>query len=68
LIFGPLFAVIFAFNLNMGLIGVWWGMVTGNILGSLFIFGWARFYVSRLLKYGNRNRTSAPHEHEEFGA
>jgi putative MATE family efflux protein len=68
LIFVPLFAVIFAFNLNMGLIGVWWGMVTGNILGSLFIFGWARFYVSRLLKYGNRNRASAPHEHEEFRA
>ncbi|WP_342306365.1 MATE family efflux transporter [Methanolobus sp. ZRKC5] len=49
-IFVPVFALFFAFNLNMGLIGVWWGMVVGNILGSLFIFVWARVYVGKLLE------------------
>jgi putative MATE family efflux protein len=68
LIFVPLFAVIFAFSLDMGLIGVWWGMVTGNILGSLFIFAWARFYVSKLLKSGNANVASASHDREETRA
>jgi putative MATE family efflux protein len=52
-IFVPIFALVFAFNLKMGLIGVWWGMVVGNILGSLFIFVWARVYVGKLLKTSN---------------
>jgi hypothetical protein len=43
-------------------------MVTGNILGSLFIFAWARFYVSKLLKSGNANVASASQDHEETGA
>ncbi|WP_094227132.1 MATE family efflux transporter [Methanolobus psychrotolerans] len=51
-IFVPVFAVFFALNLNQGLVGVWWGMVIGNVLGSLFIFVWARLYVGELLKKG----------------
>jgi putative MATE family efflux protein len=50
IIFVPLFAIIFAFNLELGLTGIWWGMVVGNILGSVFIFVWARLYVVKLLK------------------
>ncbi len=50
LIFVPLFAVLFAFGLDLGLVGVWWGMVVGNIMGSIFIFVWARLYVVRSLK------------------
>ena len=49
-IFVPIFALFFAFNLDMGLTGIWWGMVIGNIMGSLFIFVWARVYVRKLLK------------------
>ena len=49
-ILGPLFAVLFAFNLNLGLIGVWWGVVAANIIGSVIAFSWARLYISKLTK------------------
>jgi len=44
----PLFAVLFAFNLNLGLIGVWWGVVVANIIGPVIAFSWARLYITRL--------------------
>jgi len=68
LIFVPLFAIFFAFSLNKGLVGIWWGMVVGNAMGSLFIFGWARIYVSRLLKSQVADKVPASHEAEEAGA
>lgn len=46
----PLFAVLFAFNLNLGLIGVWWGVVAANIIGPVIAFSWARLYITRLTK------------------
>ena len=46
----PLFAVLFAFNLNLGLIGVWWGVVAANIIGPVIAFSWARLYIVRLTK------------------
>ena len=46
----PLFAVLFAFNLNLGLIGVWWGIVTANIIGSAVAFSWARLYIGKMMK------------------
>lgn len=46
----PLFAVLFAFNLNLGLIGVWWGVVAANIIGPVIAFSWARLYIARLTK------------------
>jgi len=49
-ILGPLFAVLFAFNLNLGLIGVWWGVVSSNIIGSVIAFSWARSYIVKLTK------------------
>ncbi|MEZ5334443.1 MAG: MATE family efflux transporter [Methanolobus sp.] len=66
LIFVPLFAVVFAFSLSGGLVGVWWGMVVGNMLGSVFILIWARLYVSKLLK--SMSSTDVSHripDHEE---
>ena len=46
----PLFTVLFAFNLNLGLIGVWWGVVAANIIGPVIAFSWARLYIARLAK------------------
>jgi putative MATE family efflux protein len=66
LIFVPMFAIIFAFNLREGLAGIWWGMVVGNMMGSAFVFIWARFYVSKLLKSGSRNIPSAAPEPVEM--
>jgi len=40
-----LFAVIF----NQGLVGIWWGLVTGNLLGSIIAFTWGRHFIRRLL-------------------
>ncbi|EMR73745.1 putative efflux protein, MATE family [Thermoplasmatales archaeon SCGC AB-539-N05] len=44
----PLFAVLFAFNLNLGLIGVWWGIVAANIIGPAVAFLWVKLYIKRL--------------------
>ena len=43
----PLFALIFAFTLNMGLSGVWFGIVVGNTIGAIVAFIWAKTYIHR---------------------
>jgi putative MATE family efflux protein len=53
LVFTPLFAALFAFTLNMGQTGIWWGLVTGNGLGAMVAYVWARYYLSGLLKTGH---------------
>jgi putative MATE family efflux protein len=50
LVLTPIFVVLFAFTLGMGLTGIWWGLVAGNVIGSVVAFVWARLYVSRLIK------------------
>jgi putative MATE family efflux protein len=49
LILTPIFAALLAFNFDMGLTGIWWGMVAANIIGSAVAFIWARLYVRGLL-------------------
>jgi len=44
------FSYLFAIPLKMGLNGVWWGLVVGNIIGSFIAFIWARIYVRGLKK------------------
>lgn len=44
------FAYLFAILMNMGINGAWWGIVTGNILGTSIAFIWARLYVKGLFK------------------
>ncbi|WP_340819752.1 MATE family efflux transporter [Methanolobus sp. WCC4] len=69
LIFTPIFTLFFAFTLGQGLTGIWWGMVVGNIMGSFFIFVWARIYVGRLLRSGrNVDVMHKLPEHEELRA
>ena len=36
---------------GLGEHGVWWGIVTGDILGGIAGFIWARVYISRLMRY-----------------
>ncbi|MBU7036410.1 MAG: MATE family efflux transporter [Theionarchaea archaeon] len=43
-------AFTFSLVLGMGLSGVWWGIVTGNITGGTTAFVWARMYVRGLQK------------------
>ncbi|MCQ1536239.1 MATE family efflux transporter [Methanosarcina sp. KYL-1] len=46
----PLFAALFAFNLEMGQVGAWWGIVAGNAIGAGVTFIWARLYLNGILK------------------
>ncbi len=50
LILTPLFAVVFAFNIGWGLVGVWWGLVAANTVGVTVAFVWARLYIQELMK------------------
>lgn len=52
IVFTPLFAAFFAFSLDMGQVGAWWGIVAGNAIGAGVTFVWARFYLSAILKTG----------------
>nr|WP_048181152.1 MATE family efflux transporter [Methanosarcina siciliae] len=50
LVLTPLFAVLFAYELGWGLPGVWWGLVTGTVIGSLITFAWAQVYLRCMIK------------------
>jgi len=36
--------------LGLGQEGIWWGIVFGNISGSIFAYLWAKLYITRLVK------------------
>ena len=55
LILTSFLTVIFAFVFNLDLIGVWWGLVVANLLGSIISFTWATVYIRRL-----RTRATTP--------
>lgn len=50
IILTPLLAVVFAFELGFGLVGVWWGLVIANFIGTTVAFVWARLYIRGLQK------------------
>jgi len=50
LVLTPLLAAVFAFNLELELVGVWWGLVVANTIGTAVAFSWARIYISGLMK------------------
>ncbi|MDP2216959.1 MAG: MATE family efflux transporter [Methanolobus sp.] len=56
----PIFAALFAIYLGQGLVGIWWGIVVGNVLGSLVIFIWARLHVEALLKKESGFKAAEP--------
>ncbi len=43
-----LFTALFTFVLDMGLMGVWFGIVMGNTIGAVLAFLWAKSYIRRL--------------------
>lgn len=47
-VFIAVFAYILAITLVWGPGGVWWGIVLGDIIGSVAAYGWARLYLLRL--------------------
>ena len=51
LLFIAVFAYLLGIVLGYGEHGIWWGIVAGDIIGGSLGFIWARFYLSRLLRY-----------------
>lgn len=51
LVFIAVFAWVLGIALGLGEQGIWWGMVVGDILGSLLAYAWARSYIHRLRQY-----------------
>lgn len=41
-------AYLLAVQFNMKLPGIWWGIVTGNTIGGIIAFTWARYTISRI--------------------
>ncbi len=61
IILTPLCSFLLAFNLGMGLNGIWWGLVVANTIGSAVAFAWARLYIRRLINSkAPRPRTPPP--------
>jgi len=48
LLFIVIFAYILAIMFNLGQRGAWWGIVAGDIVGSMIACLWARIYIKRL--------------------
>lgn len=50
LVFAIFFSVLFGIILDLGLMGVWFGILTGNLIGAMISYIWASIYMSRLIK------------------
>ena len=50
LVFIAISAYVLGIALGLGEVGIWWGIVIGDILGGIFGYAWARFYVERLIR------------------
>ena len=44
-----LLALIFAYIFNPAIIGIWWAIVSANLIGSIISFSWAKFYIHNLM-------------------
>ncbi|MCL2115113.1 MAG: MATE family efflux transporter [Methanobrevibacter sp.] len=55
LVLAVVFAYILAIPLGFGQQGVWWGIVIGNIFGSLIAFAWSKLYIQKLISIKNKN-------------
>ncbi len=47
----PPLALALAYGLNLGLNGVWWGLVVGNTIGVIVAFVWAKHYLRSVKRY-----------------
>jgi len=50
LVMTPLFALLFAYGFDWGLSGIWWGLVTGTVIGSAITFLWVQVYLRCVIK------------------
>jgi putative MATE family efflux protein len=43
-------SLVFTYVFDMGLIGIWWAIVIGNLSGSVISFTWGMLYIKKLFK------------------
>lgn len=49
----PILAIFFCCFFQLGLTGVWWGIVAANLIGSVISFAWAKIFIHNLRKQKN---------------
>lgn len=49
LILQVVFSYIFAVTLNLGQIGVWYGIVLGNAIGGIIAYLWSKMYIRKMI-------------------
>ena len=55
----PALSVVFAFILDMGLPGVWLGIVAGNTIGAAVAFLWAKAFIRSLIAAARKDEENA---------
>lgn len=60
LVFIAISAYLLAFVFGLGEHGVWWGIVAGNMMGGIFGYLWARFYVDRMIRLHGAAQDEGP--------
>ena len=55
----PPFTILFAYALDMGLTGIWLGIVYANTVGATISFIWARRFIRGLLRGAKREKKSS---------
>jgi putative MATE family efflux protein len=48
LVLTPVFAILFATTLGLGLAGIWWGIVAANTIFPIIAFSWVRLFIRSL--------------------
>ncbi len=51
IVFAIILTYTFAIIFNLGFIGIWWGLVISNLLGSIISFIWAKLYIRNMFTY-----------------
>lgn len=54
-VFIAFFASLLALTFGLGESGAWWGIVLGDIAGGFLAFGWAAWYVRKLIQKNREN-------------
>ncbi|MDR3222757.1 MAG: MATE family efflux transporter [Methanobrevibacter sp.] len=49
-IFISIFSYIFAIVLNMGILGVWWGLNVGGVIGVIIGYSWVKLHLNTYIK------------------
>ncbi len=64
LILAPPLALAFAIYMNMGILGIWIGMVIANIIGSMAAFIWAMVFIKGLRSSFKKDKNNRSHLQE----